>query len=181
MTDINRRYDHEPVPSIEFLTSMTGTDLNDLCDATDSAIQAGGGFGWVHLPARDILERYWHGVLTMPQRLLFVARLDGTICGAAQLILPPKNNEAQSFAATLTAHFIAPWARGRGLSQMLIEAVERRARQDGFAVINLDVRETQISAIRLYERMGYTLFCTHPCYARVNDKVIAGRYYFKSL
>jgi ribosomal protein S18 acetylase RimI-like enzyme len=171
----------EPVPSVEHLTEMTGADLNDLCDATDAAINAGGGFGWVRLPARDILERYWQGVLTMPQRLLFVARLDGAICGTAQLVLPPKNNEAQSFAVTLTTKYVAPWARGRGLSQMLLEEVEKRARKEGFSVINLDVRETQEAAIKLYERRGYTHFGTHPHYAYVDGKVIAGRYYFKAL
>jgi hypothetical protein len=51
------------------------TDMNDLCDATDEAIKAGGGFGWVKLPARDILERYWNGAIVMPQRDVFVARL----------------------------------------------------------------------------------------------------------
>ena len=48
-------------------------------------------------------------------------------------------------------------------------------------VINLDVRETQEAAIKLYERMGYTHFGTHPQYAKVDGKVIAGRYYFKAL
>jgi ribosomal protein S18 acetylase RimI-like enzyme len=168
MKDTTQPRNAEPVPSVEQLTEMTGTDLNDLCDATDAAIQAGGGFGWVKLPARDILERYWNGVLTMPQRLLFVARLDGAICGTAQLMLPSKNNEAQSFAVTLTANFVAPWARGRGLSQMLLEAVEKSAKAEGFSLINLDVRETQEAAIKLYERKGYTHFGTHPHYAEVD-------------
>ena len=39
----------------------------------------GGGFGWVKLPSREILERFWNGVLAMPQRMLFVARLDGEL------------------------------------------------------------------------------------------------------
>ncbi len=181
MQDKSQPRDLKPVPSVENLTGMAGSDLNDLCDATDAAIQAGGGFGWVKLPARDILERYWKGVLTMPQRLLFVARLDGVICGTAQLVLPPRNNEAQSFAVQLTTNFIAPWARGHGLGQMLLEAVETRARKEGFSVINLDVRETQESAIKLYESKGYTHFGTHPNYAHVDGKVITGRYYFKAL
>ncbi len=36
----------------------------------------------------------------MPERLLFVGRLDGIIVGSAQLVRPPRNNEAQAFAAT---------------------------------------------------------------------------------
>ena len=109
----------KPAPSVELVNELSPGELNDLCDATDEAIKAGGGFGWVRLPAREILERYWQGVLTMPARLLFVARLDNVICGTAQLITPPKNNEAQSFSCTLTTNFLAPWARGHGLARML--------------------------------------------------------------
>ena len=181
MKDRPQTSDLKPDSSVAQLMTLTGSDLNDLCDATDAAIQAGGGFGWVKLPARDILERYWKGVLTMPQRLLFVARLDGVICGTAQLVLPPKNNEAQSFAVQLTTNFIAPWARGYGLAQMLLAQVEDSARGKGFAVINLDVRETQGAAIKLYESKGYTHFGTHPYYAKVGGETVAGRYYFKAL
>lgn len=169
----------KPTVAVEQVDRLTPGEMQDLCDATDSAIEAGGGFGWVKLPARDILERYWQGVLTMPQRLLFVARLDGVICGTAQLVLPPKNNEAQSFAVHLTGNFVAPWARGHGLARMLVEEAERKAGDLGFSVINLDVRETQDAAIKLYESLGYTLFGQHPFYARVGEDVIKGRYYYK--
>lgn len=168
-----------PEVSVQLLTEFSANDLNDLCDATDAAIKDGGGFGWVKLPARDILERYWHGVVTMPSRLLFVARLDHVICGTAQLVLPPKNNEAQSFSVNLTTNFIAPWGRGHGLARLLLEEVERTAQAQGVGVINLDVRETQQAAIRFYESMGYTLFGTHPYYARVDDQVVKGLYYYK--
>ena len=168
------------IATVEYVTELSHADLRDLCDATDEAIKAGGGFGWVALPAREILERYWKGVLAMPVRMLFVARLDGVICGTAQLITPPRNNEAQSFSVTLTTHFIAPWARkGYGLARKMLEIVETRARDEGFSVINLDVRETMETAIRLYENMGYTHFGTHPYYARIEGKAIQGRYYYK--
>ena len=110
----------KPIPSVELVTEpLSVGDLNDLCDATEAAIEAGGGFGWVQLPNRGLLERFWQGVLAMPVRMLFTARLDGVICGSAQIIRPPKNNEAQAFAATLTGLFISPWARGQGLSTAL--------------------------------------------------------------
>jgi ribosomal protein S18 acetylase RimI-like enzyme len=172
----------KPVPAVELVTGALSTaDLNDLCDATDAAIVAGGGFGWVSLPNRDILERFWQGVVAMPARLLFVARLDGVICGTAQLIRPPRNNEAQAFAVQLTGLFVAPWARGQGLSRRLLDFIERTARKEGFAVINLDLRETQEAAISLYEGAGYRLIGEHPCYARVDGKNIAGRYYYKAI
>lgn len=169
------------VPSVESVNALTSSDLNDLCDATDEAIEAGGGFGWLHLPSREILERYWQGVVTMQARLLFVARLDGVICGTATLVLPTNNNEAQSHAAQLTANFIVPWARGQGLSKMLLTKVESNARERRIKVINLDVRESQKAAIKLYESAGYTQCGAHPYYAEVDAQPVAGRYYYKIL
>ena len=172
---------HVPTTSAEQIVAINAADLNDLCDATVEAIRAGGGFGWVKVPAHDVLERYWQGVVAMPARKLFVARLDGVICGVAQLIPPPRNNEAQAFAVHLTGNFIAPWARGHGLARLLLDKLEDAARQAGFSVINLDVRETQDAAIKLYESAGYQHIGTHPFYAEVEGQVVRGRYYTKWL
>ena len=166
-------------PTVELITELTANDLSDLCDATDAAIEGGGGFGWVELPARDSLERYWEGVLVMPARMLLVARLDGVICGTCQLWKPPPNNEAQGHIVNLTTNFIAPWARGHGLAKMLVEKAEEVALNEGFAVINLDVRETLTDAIALYEKMNYIRIGEHPYYARVDNQVLKGYYYYK--
>ncbi len=170
-----------PLIRVGQISSLSPGELQDLCDATDAAIEAGGGFGWVRLPARDVLERYWNGLLAMPQRVVFAAWLDGVICGTVQLVLPPRNNEAQSFAVTLTSLFVAPWARGYGLASRLVEEAEAHARKEGFAVINLDIRETQETAIKLYEGRGYVRIGTHPHYAHVDGKVLKGHYYYKTL
>ncbi|NCC21873.1 MAG: GNAT family N-acetyltransferase [Alphaproteobacteria bacterium] len=170
-----------PVLRVEQLEKLTPADLNDLCDATDAAVESGGGFGWVALPARELLERYWQGVVTMPARLLYVARLDGVICGTAQVVLPPMNNEAQKHAVHLTGVFVAPWARGYGLSRLLLELVEERVAQAGYSVINLDVRETMTAAVHLFESLGYERIGEHPYYAKVDDRIIKGYYYTKWL
>ncbi len=161
------------------LEQLSENDLNDLCDATDAAIEAGGGFGWVELPSREILESYWRGVVTAPTRQLFIARLDGTICGTTQLVLPPKNNEAQGHIVHLTTNFVAPWARSYGLAKMLLEEVEKYSINEGYAVVNLDVRETMEKAISLYESMGYVEFGAHPYSVRAKGKTIASRHYYK--
>jgi len=166
---------------VERVRSFAGSDLEDLCEATVAAIEEGGGFGWVKAPAHQMLENYWRGVLLVPERSLFLARLNGTVCGSVQLVAPPRNNEAQAFAAQLTSNFLAPWSRGHGLARRMIEAVEDAARIAGFAILNLDVRATQEVAIGLYETMGFQRWGTHPAYARVDGKVIPGHYYFKRL
>lgn len=161
--------------------SLSRADLNDLCDATDAAVLAGGGFGWVRLPQREVMERFWQGVMAMPLRVLLVARLDGVIAGSVQLVRPAPNNEAQNFAVQLTSHFVAPWARGYGLARALLQEAEMIALDEGFEVINLDVRGTQEAAIALYENGGYELIGVHPAYARVKGRIVEGRYYFKRL
>ena len=167
--------------SVGRIEEISEIDLADLCDATEAAIIDGGGFGWLVPPSRRVLERYWKGVLLVPQRSLFVARLNGAIVGSAQLVRPPRNNEAQVFAAAITTNFIAPFARGHGLARDITIAVERAAREDGFSHLTLDVRETQTAAIRLYQSLGYEHWGTNPDYAIVDDEMIAGRYYAKRL
>ena len=97
------------------------------------------------------------------------------------MVRPPRNNEAQAFAATLTGSFIAPYARGHGLAKMMTLRVEESARALGYHVLNLDVRETQAAAIALYESLGYVRWGLHPTYARVGGKTIRGVFYYKTL
>lgn len=167
--------------AVDLATSLEPHDLHDLCDATNAAIIAGGGFGWVTTQDRAVLERHFRGVLLVPDRVLFIARLDGAVVGSAQLVRPARNNEAQAFAAQLTNAYIAPYARGFGLARTLVERVEEHAAAAGIRVLNLDVRETQDSAIALFEGLGYTRWGTHPAYARVEGRTVAGHFYFKLL
>ena len=167
--------------SVERREELSDKDLADLCDATENAILDGGGFGWLKPPPRDLLERFWKGVLLVPERDLFVGRLDGVLAGSAQLLRPPKNNEAQNFAATITANFVAPWARGFGLARLLTQTVEDAARDQGFYFVQLDVRATQAAAIQLYESRGYERWGTNPHYAMVDGEIVQGYYYAKQL
>ena len=171
----------EPDLLIERLKRFNDDDLNTLCEATDAAIIDGGGFGWVNPPGRRAMETYFRGVLLVPERELFVARLNGDIVGSAILVRPPKNNEAQAFAANLMHSYIAPYARGHGLARRLTAAVEERARELGYHVLNLDVRETQAVAIAMYESHGYVRWGEHPEYALVRGKSITGYFFYKRL
>ncbi len=172
----------EPETSVVIAGALDGREILELCEATSAAIDAGGGFGWLTPPPRQVLESYWRGVLVVPGRSLFIARLDGVVAGSAQLVRPTRNNEAQAAACSLTGAFIAPWARGHGLARMLTQAVEETARAEGFGLINLDVRETQEAAIHIYESMSYRQWGTHPLYARLPDgSWVPGRFYYKIL
>ena len=176
MTDPGR-----PTTAIERLTRLEGPDLHDLCDATEAAILDGGGFGWLAPPPREIMESYWKGVLLVPERHLFVARLDHTIAGSAQIVHPARNNEAHRLCGWVTTFFIAPWARGHGLAPLTVEALEAAALDAGLKVLNLDVRETQERAIQVYEQAGFVRWGTHPRYAFVDGGWLTGYHYYKDL
>ena len=165
----------------ELCTKLNNIDLQELCDATEEAILAGGGFGWISPPPSKMLQDYWKGVLLIPERVLILGRLDNVIAGSVQLIKPAKNNEAQAHSCVLSTFFFAPWARGFGLAKAVFEKAERKAIQDGFKVITLEVRETQTRAIQLYEQAGFIKSGINPKSAYVNEEYITGYYYYKEL
>ena len=128
--------------SVERVIRYSGTDLDDLCEATESAITEGGGFGWLKPPPRQVLENYWKGVLLVPERRLVVGRLDGVIAGSALLSRAPRNNEAQAFAqsAGVTLHVENLYGENnhhiaescfKGLARALRQAVEIDPRRAG--------------------------------------------------
>lgn len=170
-----------PKITIEPVDTLDDPDLADLCDAAEIAILGGGGFGWLSPPPREVMERFWRGVLLVPERSLFVGRLDGRIGGSAQLVCAPRNNEAQKEIATITTNFVATWARGHGMARELTLACEGTALKQGVRFINLDVRETQDAAIQLYESLGYERWGTNPNYATVEGGSVTGYYYTKQL
>ena len=170
-----------PALAVERASELHDDDMSALCEATNAAILDGGGFGWVSPPGQQALERYFRGVMLVPERELFVARADGVITGSAQLVRQPRNNEAQAFAASVMHAFVAPFARGQGLARLMMIRIEDRARTLGYRVLNLDVRETQTAAIALYTSLGYECWGVHPEYARVRGQILRGFFYTKAL
>jgi ribosomal protein S18 acetylase RimI-like enzyme len=170
-----------PLARVERITSLSDDELEELCEAAEKAILDGNGFGWLTPPPRRVLESYWRGVLLMPQRDLFVARLDGAIVGSTQLLRPAPNNEAQSHAVQLTTFFIAPWARGHGLARGLLAAVEEAALAQGYVQVDVDMRATQTAALQLAEACGFTRWGEKPHYAVVNGVYVSGIFYSKRL
>lgn len=50
---------------------------------------------------------------------------------------------------------VAPQQRGRGVARMLMELAVSTARERGAEVLALEVRESNVAAIRLYEEFGF--------------------------
>ena len=173
--------DHVAKLSVEMVDKLTERDIHELSDAAEAAIFAGGGFGWLSPPPKSVMEDYWRGVQMIPDRHLILARLDKVIAGSCQIVRPPKNNEAQKFACQLTTFFVAPWARGHGLAQMIVAEAEALAKSEGFLMINLDVRATQDRAIQSFEARNFKRYATNDHYAKVDGAYVPGYYYHKEL
>ena len=171
----------KPRIKVEIPKNINDTDLADLCNITEQAINAGGGFGWLKAPPREVLKKYWKGILIIPNRKLLVGRLNNVIAGTLQLIFQQPHNEAQRNISNILSHFVAPWARGFGLAKTMIDEAEELALELGSSFIHLDVRETQEAAIKLFESKGYLKWGTNPCYAFVNGKKLQGFYFYKKL
>ena len=56
--------------NVENLKKISDLDLADLCNITEQAIQAGGGFGWLSVPPRSIIKKYWNGLILIDYKKL---------------------------------------------------------------------------------------------------------------
>ena len=127
------------------------------------------------------LEQYWQGLLLVPGRHLFLARLDGVVAGAMQLWEAPRNMESQAAIGQFQSEFTAAWARGHGIGRGLMTHAIAAARAMGMHAVKLDVRATQTAAIRLYKQMGFQHWGTMPRYAEIDGKWIEGHYFYLDL
>ena len=167
--------------SVDSLETISNTDLADLCYNTEQAIKAGGGFGWITVPPREVLKKYWNGMLLVNTNTLIVGRLNGDIAGSLQLYFYPPNNEAQKTIAKIQSHFVVPWARGYGLAKTMIDYAIVKSKENNKQSVQLDIRETQTAAIKLFESKGFIKWGENPAYAFVNGSSIKGYYYYKNI
>ena len=57
--------------AVESLKKISETDLADLCNITEQAIKAGGGFGWLTIPPIETLKKYWNGLILIKSNISF--------------------------------------------------------------------------------------------------------------
>ncbi|MCA9665295.1 MAG: GNAT family N-acetyltransferase [Myxococcales bacterium] len=78
---------------------------------------------------------------------------DAVACGALRLL--DAEREASGVRAELKRMFVVPEARGRGLSRVLLAALEGEARALGASAVVLETGARQTAAIALYRSSGY--------------------------
>lgn len=94
----------------------------------------------------------WTERLAVPDAATFVASIDGSDVG----LVFGSPHHAHAGDAGLYSMWVAPATRGYGAGEALIAAVIDWARSAGYATLRLDVGDVNVSAQRLYERMGFT-------------------------
>jgi GNAT superfamily N-acetyltransferase len=102
---------------------------------------------WVDAP-----EQRWRDRLGLPNAYQVIVRLDGTPTGMAGGF----HLDGDPQVAELVSLWIAPEARGKGLGDALMTAVEDWARRAGARVLKLSVVEGNDPAHKLYLRSGFT-------------------------
>ncbi len=167
--------------SVDTLSQLSEVDLADLCNITEQAISAGGGFGWLRVPTREILNDYWKKTTDNKLNNLVVGRLNGVIAGTLQLSYEAPNIESRKNIAQIKRHFVAPWARGYGLAKSMIDFSEKKAKEENIKSIQLSVRETQDAAIQLFSGKEYKVWGENPYYAFINGSFVKGIYFYKNL
>lgn len=170
--------------TIERLEALSPKDLMELGDATEATMLDTYGFTigfkqW-QPPLRHELDAYFRGVMMVPDRRLFVARIDGTIAGSIQLLFAPATSAA-FFSASIDNHFVAPWARNFGIAKKLLECAENYARTQNTKLIKLSVRSNLEAAVSLYERSKYKRWGVLRKYEMVGKQYVSGYFYCKGL
>ena len=111
--------------------------------------EAPDAFGTTLAAAKAFPPELWsRQVVELPT---FIAVLDGLDAG----VVRASADTEQPGAAFLLSMWVAPDARGKGVSDELIDAVANWAEADGFSQLVLDVADANASAIALYARKGF--------------------------
>jgi GNAT superfamily N-acetyltransferase len=153
--------------------------IDQLADVLLDCVEGGASVSFMLPMARETALRFWQGVcdeLARGERTLLVAEDAQGIAGTVQLITNlPENQPHRADVAKLLVH---RRARGAGIGQRLMEAVEDAAREQGRRVLVLDTASG--TAERLYQRLGWQRVGVVPDYALMPDGALcATTFYYK--
>ncbi len=94
-----------------------------------------------------------------PHGVFLVVEREGRVIGYGLAVL-----REDSPAARLYSIALDEGARGKGLSQALLAALEEGALAAGRTEMRLEVAQSNLAAIKLYQRCGYETFGSWPDY-----------------
>lgn len=102
----------------------------------------------------------------------WVAEIEGKLVGTIVWVRPSEAEDVAYYRRPDVAHFgqfgVDPEYRSLGLGRRLLDVVESRAREEGYAELALDTSENAAGLIALYERWGYRIVDSHDWRPGVN-------------
>lgn len=120
-----------------------------------------------HWSSSDYLASIQSNSDLLLKRNTMVAEVDGVVVGFAivRLVGGPGAAEAE-----LESIVVAQDSRGMGLGKLLLSDSTRQAKDLGAPRLELEVRASNASAIRLYRRAGFSETGRRPGYYRVPEE-----------
>jgi GNAT superfamily N-acetyltransferase len=94
-----------------------------------------------------------HDAVLAPLGAFLVARLDGEPVGCGALRPAPTGDDGST--AEVKRMYVAPEARGRGISRRILVGLEEQAAALGYRRVILETGIRQAEAMALYESAGY--------------------------
>lgn len=163
--------------AVRRLTAPTATELDQLATVLADCVEGGASVSFMQpFTAADALA-WWRRVtqeVLAGERALLVAEDAQGICGTVQLVLAqPPNQPHRADVSKLLVH---RRARGRGIGEALMRAVEDEARREHKTLLVLDTASD--SAERIYTRLGWTRLGTIPGYALLPQGGLCDTVYF---
>ncbi|MDH7477818.1 MAG: ribosomal protein S18-alanine N-acetyltransferase [Candidatus Bathyarchaeota archaeon] len=92
-------------------------------------------------------------LLTDYNCISLVAKMDDKIVG---FIIGMIHIERNALAGHILTIDVSPAYRRRGIAQRLLQKIEEIFREKGVKSCGLEVREDNVAALRLYQKLGYT-------------------------
>lgn len=147
--------------------SLDEATLESLADILVGVVESGFSVGFMSPYSRAEARAYWTKCLEHAAeggRVVLGAHEDGRLIGTASLVtdLPPNQPHRADVCKVLTL------ARGRGVGEALMHAIEAEARARGRWLLVLDAVSDDLGA-RLYRRMGWTEVGEIPDFALMPD------------
>jgi len=112
-----------------------------------------------HFPGDRLPPRSVRRLLRSPSARILIVERTGIPLGNLVLLMPRGRTLARIYSV-----IVAPLARGARLGEAMVTAAENEARARGYDRMGLEVRRDNLSARRLYERLGYTVTADLPDY-----------------
>ena len=143
---------------------VSDEDFRQLAELLVDAVESGAAVSFMAPLALERAEGWWRKTLPdSPMRAIFlVARDAHGIAGTVQM--QPAWAPNQPHRGEVCKLIVHRRARGAGLGEQLMRAIEGASRGAGFELLTLDAKEGG-AAVQLYRKLGWTEVGTIPDFA----------------